>query len=121
MSSAVQFIILSDMFHCSQTESRFRMIGEQCDQGPIFCTFFSGENFWENSAENFPQKMLGKIVIFRGKSFEKSFFQEIPRNFPRKITFRGKKCTKNRPQIGRSFYIGTTGKKTFLPLFTDFK
>jgi hypothetical protein len=26
--------------------------------------------------------MLGKIAIFRGKSFEKSFFQEIPRNFP---------------------------------------
>jgi hypothetical protein len=35
--------------------------------------------------------MLGKIAIFRGKSFEKSFFQQIPRNFPRKITFRGKK------------------------------
>jgi hypothetical protein len=34
--------------------------------------------------------MLGKNVIFRGKSFENSFFQEIPRNFPRKITFRGK-------------------------------
>jgi hypothetical protein len=28
--------------------------------------------------------MLAKNVIFRGKSFEKSFFQEIPRNFPRK-------------------------------------
>jgi hypothetical protein len=42
-----------------------------------------------------PQKMLGKIGIFRGKSFEKSLFQQIPRNFPRKITFRGKKCTKN--------------------------
>jgi hypothetical protein len=27
------------------------------------------------------------------KSFEKSFFQEIPRNFPRK------KCTKNRPLV----------------------
>jgi hypothetical protein len=25
----------------------------------------------ENSAENFPQKMLGKIAIFRGKSSEK--------------------------------------------------
>jgi hypothetical protein len=50
----------------------------------IFRTFFSGENFVENSAENFPPKMLGKNVIFRGKSFEKSFLQEIPRNFPRK-------------------------------------
>jgi hypothetical protein len=28
--------------------------------------------------------MLGKNGIFHGKSFEKSFFQEIPRNFPRK-------------------------------------
>jgi hypothetical protein len=37
--------------------------------------------------------MLGKNGIFRGKSYEKSFFQKIPR----------KKCTKNRPQIGRIF------------------
>jgi hypothetical protein len=42
--------------------------------------------------------MLGKNGIFRGKCFEKLFFQKIPRNSPRKITFRGKKCTKNRPQ-----------------------
>jgi hypothetical protein len=35
--------------------------------------------------------MLGKSGIFRGKSFEKSFFQEIPRNFSRKVIFRGKK------------------------------
>jgi hypothetical protein len=42
--------------------------------------------------------MLVKIAIFRGKSFEKSFFQQIPWNFPRKITFRGKKCTKNWPR-----------------------
>jgi hypothetical protein len=52
-------------------------------QGSFFRTFFSGENF----AENFPPKMLGKNGIFRGKSFEKSFFQEIPR----KVIFRGKK------------------------------
>jgi hypothetical protein len=58
--------------------------------GPIFRTFFSGENLGENSAENFTPKMLGKNGIFRGKSFEKSFFQEIPRNFPRKVIFRGK-------------------------------
>jgi hypothetical protein len=43
--------------------------------------------------------MLGKIGFFCGKSFEKSFFQEIPQNFPRKITFRGKKCTKNRSLV----------------------
>jgi hypothetical protein len=46
--------------------------------------------------------MLGKIAIFRGKSFEKSFFQEIPRNFPRKVIFRVKKCTKNRPLVKNS-------------------
>jgi hypothetical protein len=57
---------------------------------------FSGENFGENSAEIFsPEKMSGKIGIFRVKSFEKTFPQEILR----KITFRGKKCTKNRQQM----------------------
>jgi hypothetical protein len=35
--------------------------------------------------------MLGKNGIFHGKSFEKSFFQEIPQNFLRKVIFRGKK------------------------------
>jgi hypothetical protein len=63
--------------------------------GADFSYIFSGENFGENSAENFPPKMLGKNGIFRGKSFEKSFFQEIPR----KVIFRGKKCTKNRPLL----------------------
>jgi hypothetical protein len=43
--------------------------------------------------------MLGKNGIFRGKSFEKSFFQEIPRNFPRKITFRGKNVRKIGPWL----------------------
>jgi hypothetical protein len=47
--------------------------------------------------------MLEKIGIFRGKTFEKLFFQQILRNFPRKVTFRGKKCTKNRPLIGQIF------------------
>jgi hypothetical protein len=42
--------------------------------------------------------MLGKNGIFRGKSFEKSFFQEIPRNFPRKITFRRKNVRKIGPK-----------------------
>jgi hypothetical protein len=75
------------------------VIFSQTHLGSIFRTFFSGENFGENSAENFPQKMLGKNGIFRGKSFEKSFFQEIPLNFPRKVIFRGKKCTKNWPLV----------------------
>jgi hypothetical protein len=65
--------------------------------GPIFRTFFSAENFGENSAENFPPKNIGKNGIFRGKSFEKSFFQEIPRNFPRKVIFRGKNVRKIGP------------------------
>jgi hypothetical protein len=34
---------------------------------------FSRENFGENSAENFPPKMLGKNGIFRGKSVENRF------------------------------------------------
>jgi hypothetical protein len=67
--------------------------------GPIFRTFFPGKISGKIPRKIFPQKMLGKIIIFRGKSFEKSFFQKIPRNFPRKITFHGKKCTENRPQL----------------------
>jgi hypothetical protein len=27
------------------------------------------------------------------------FLQDIPRTFPRKVIFRGKKCTKNRPLV----------------------
>jgi hypothetical protein len=73
------------------------LTGRGDDQGSIFRTFFSGENFGENSAENFPPKMLGKKGIYRGKSFEKSFFQEIPRNFPRKVIFRGKMYEKSAP------------------------
>jgi hypothetical protein len=52
---------------------------------------FSGEKFGENSAENFLHKNVGKIVIFRGKSFENLFFKKFHG------IFRGKKCTKNRP------------------------
>jgi hypothetical protein len=61
--------------------------------GSIFLTFFSGENFGGNSAENFPPKMLGKNGIFRGKS-EKSVFQEIPWNFTQQVIFRGKNVRK---------------------------
>jgi hypothetical protein len=44
--------------------------------------------------------MLGKNAIFLGKSFEKLFFQEIPRNFPRKVIFRGKKINeKSAPEF----------------------
>jgi hypothetical protein len=71
-------------------------------QGSIFRTFYSGENFGENSAENFPQKMLGKNGIFRGKSFEKSFFQEISAesDFPRK-----KMYEKSAPDVYFSFSL----------------
>jgi hypothetical protein len=55
--------------------------------GANFSYIFSGENFRENSAENFPPKNVGKNGIFRRKSFEKLFFQEIPRNFPRKKNY----------------------------------
>jgi hypothetical protein len=51
----------------------------------------------ENSAEIFPLKNVGKIGNFCGKSYEKLFPQEIHRNTPQKITFRGKKWTKNQP------------------------
>jgi hypothetical protein len=66
--------------------------------GRFFVHFFLGKF----SGKFSPTKMLGKIAIFRGKSFEKSFFQQIPRNFPRKITFHGKKCTKNWPLVNLS-------------------
>jgi hypothetical protein len=52
--------------------------------GRFFVHFFQGK--FRGTPKN-----VGKIDIFRGKSFEKAFFQQIPWNFPRKITFRGKK------------------------------
>jgi hypothetical protein len=42
--------------------------------------------------------MLGKIKIFLGKSFEKLFPQQLPPNFPQKITFRGKNVRKIGPK-----------------------
>jgi hypothetical protein len=95
-------------------ESFFRFVGGKCRGlpnlqrprrkenlilGPIFRTIFPGKIFGENSGENFPTQNVGKNGIFRGKSFEKSFFQEVLRNFPLKVIFRGKKCTKNRPLV----------------------
>jgi hypothetical protein len=55
--------------------------------------------------------------IFRGKSFEKSFFPQISRNFPRKITFRGKKCTKNWLQSSLSFFF--SAKKVVGTIFLE--
>jgi hypothetical protein len=45
--------------------------------------------------------MLGKNGIFRGKSFEKSFFQESPRNFPWKVIFPGTKMYEKSAQLSR--------------------
>jgi hypothetical protein len=56
----------------------------QGDLGPIFRTFFVGKI----PQKIFPSKMLEKIGIFCGKCFKKLYFQQIPRNFPGKITFR---------------------------------
>jgi hypothetical protein len=64
--------------------------GRKSQQGPIFRTFFAGKIPGKIPRKIFPPKMLGKNGIFRGKRFEKSFFQEILRNFPQKVIFRGK-------------------------------
>jgi hypothetical protein len=65
--------------------------------GVDFSYIFFWGKFWGKFRGKFSPKNVGKNGIFRGKSFEKSFFQKIPWNFPRKVIFRGKKCTKNRP------------------------
>jgi hypothetical protein len=83
------------------------------NQGPIFRTFFPGKILWKIPKKIFPHEMLGKIGIFHKKSFEKSFFPQIPQNFPRKITFyaenhflRGKTGTKNWPQKKKNWISG---------------
>jgi hypothetical protein len=72
-----------------------RRLGKDLEQELIFRTFFPGKI----PRKIFLQKMLEKNGIFRGKSFEKSFFQQIPRNFPRKVTFRGKNVRKIGPRV----------------------
>jgi hypothetical protein len=54
--------------------------------------------------------MLGKIGIFCGKSFEKSFFSTNSTEFSAENHFPRKKCTKYWPQIGRLFTLGTLMK-----------
>jgi hypothetical protein len=51
------------------------MFGRFGTWGLFFVHFFRGKFRGKFS----PQKMLGKNGIFRGKSFEKWFFQEFPR------------------------------------------
>jgi hypothetical protein len=62
--------------------------------GQFFVHFFPGKISGKISGKIllkiFPQKCWEKME-FSAKSFEKLFFQEILRNFPQKITFRGKK------------------------------
>jgi hypothetical protein len=59
--------------------------------GADFPYIFSGENFRENSAENFPPTMLGKNGIFHGKSFEKLFSKKF------RGIFHGKMYEKSAP------------------------
>jgi hypothetical protein len=47
--------------------------------------------------------MLGKNGIFCRKSFEKSFFQKIPRNFPRKKMY--EKSAPDQTPRSRGFFI----------------
>jgi hypothetical protein len=56
-------------------------------QGPIFHTVFPGKISGKIPRKIFPQS---------GKFFSKNRFSK---NFPRKVIFRGKICTKNRPQV----------------------
>jgi hypothetical protein len=45
--------------------------------GADFPYIFTGEKFGENSAENFPHKNVGKIGIFRIKSFKNCFSKKF--------------------------------------------
>jgi hypothetical protein len=58
--------------------------------------------------------MSGKIGIFRGKSFERSFSQEIWRKIPRKVIFRRKNVRKfaqsGRPDCQANFEYFVTAK-----------
>jgi hypothetical protein len=69
-------------------------------QVPIFRTFFPGKIPRKIPQKIFPPKMSVKI---------------IPQNFPLKITFRGKKCTKNWPQVSRISFSGETPSELFCP------
>jgi hypothetical protein len=73
-------------------QSAFR----QGDQGPIFRTFFSGENFGANSAENLPPKMLGKMEFSAEKVLKNCFSKKF------RGIFRGKSLSaeKNVRKIG---------------------
>jgi hypothetical protein len=60
--------------------------------------------------------MLGKIAIFHGNFFEKSFFQEIPRNFPQKVIFREKNVQKIGPWSPQAFYLQNSVQQLQRPL-----
>jgi hypothetical protein len=73
---------------------------EICDHnidpwGRFLVHFFQGKFRGKFS----PQKCWEKIAIFRGKSFEKSFFSTNSTEFSAENHFPGKKCTKNWPQV----------------------
>jgi hypothetical protein len=62
-------------------------------QGSIFRTFFSGENFGENSAEIFPQKCWEKMEFSAEKVFKICFSKKF------RGIFRGKWFSENRPLV----------------------
>jgi hypothetical protein len=68
-------------------------------QGPIFRTFFSGENFGENSAEIFPLKNVGENWNFLRKKFQNIVSPKNSEENSAENHFPRKKCTKNRPQV----------------------
>jgi hypothetical protein len=65
------------------------------NQGPILRTFFPGKILGKISRKiSPPPQNVGKKEFSAEKSFKELFFQEFPRNFPRKITFGGKNVRK---------------------------
>jgi hypothetical protein len=79
------FVQILRMKICQKKISAEPEVKKNRDLGRFFVHFFQGK-----FRGKFRPKMLGKNGIFRGKRFEKLFSQEIPRNFPRKVLFRGK-------------------------------
>jgi hypothetical protein len=83
----------------------------QCDQ--FFVHFFPRKISGKIPRKIFPQKLLGKNGNFCRKSFEQLFFQEIQWNFPQKVIFHRKKCTKNRLQMSWEKFPNPFNCQTF--------
>jgi hypothetical protein len=76
--------------------------------GPIFRTFFSGENFGENSTENFPPKNVGKKKWnFPRKKFRKIIFPRNSTEFSAESDFPRKKMyKKSAPGANPTYILG---------------